>query len=138
MKFYCDVSDDINPATFKSRAKRAAHIVAAQAAKDMQSLVPVSSGALRSSMQVDGRVVTWQTPYAGTLFYGVLMVDPKYKKGGFPYANLGVIRSRKNVKKVTSERQLTYKIGEKNWIQKGKRLYGDRWMRMAKEALLHG
>ena len=41
------------------------------------------------------------------------------------------------MKKVRSDRQLSYTVGEKNWIRRGKELYGDRWMAMAKEALQH-
>ena len=138
MKFYLSVTDDIEPLRFKSRAKRAAHFVAEQAERDMRGLVPVRSGKLRDSATVDGRKVHWKTPYAGTLYYGVLMVDPKFNVGGFPYSNYGegTFRSRRGVKKVKSPRQLTYNTGEKNWIQHGKELYMDRWLKMARRAIL--
>ena len=138
MRMYVGVADDIQSNLFKSRAKRAAHLVAAQAERDMRSLVPTRSGRLRASAQVDGRKVHWTTPYAGELYYGILMVDPISNVGGFPYRNYGagVFRSRRGVKKVPSGRQLVYTTGEKNWIAKGKEMYMDRWLKMARRALL--
>lgn len=140
VKFYTGAKDIADPEVFKKRVTRAAHIVAAAAERDMRGLVPKASGRLRDSAEVDGRKVTWASPYAGSLFYGVLKVDPTFEKGGFPYPNYGphFLRSRKGVKKVVSGRPLHYKIGISNWINEGKSLYGDRWLKMAKEALLNG
>lgn len=140
VKFYVGSRGIVDPEIFKQRVTRAAHIVAAAAERDMRGLVPAASGRLRASAQVDGRKVHWTAPYAGTLFYGSLMVDPVFNKGGFPYPNYGagVFRSRKGVTKVASGRRLSYRIGMRNWIREGKSLYGDRWLKMAKEALLNG
>lgn len=138
MKLYVSIDDSIDERLFRSRAKRAAHFVAEQAERDMRGLVPAKSGRLRDSAEVDGRKVRWITPYAGTLYYGVLMVDPKFNVGGFPFPNYGegTFRSRRGVKKIQSARQLTYMTGEKNWIKRGKELYADRWLKMARRAML--
>lgn len=140
VKFYTGARDIVDPELFKKRAKRAAHIVALAAERDMRGLVPVKSGRLRDSAAVDGRKVSWSQPYAGTLFYGKLMVDPISGKGGFPFPNYGqnVFRSRRGVKKIPAGRPLSYRVGVKNWIREGKTLYGDRWLKMAREALLNG
>ena len=135
LKIYAN--DTIDPQLFKKRAKRAAHAVAVMAEHDMQPLVPAASGRLRESAAVDGRKVTWGTPYVRTLYYGTLMVDPKYNVGGFPFPNYGagVFRSRRGVKKVRSGRKLTYRIGEANWILEATTLFGDRWIKMARKEL---
>ena len=140
VKFYTGASDILDPEIFKKRVTRAAHIVAQAAERDMRGLVPASSGRLRKSAQVDGRKVHWTAPYAGTLFYGTLMVDPVFDKGGFPNPNYGpkVFHSRRGVKKVASGRRLSYRIGMRNWIREAENIYGDRWLKMAKEALQHG
>ena len=139
MRFYTGVRGDIPTDIFKRRATRAAHVVAAAAAADMQQFVPFSSGALQRSLTVDGRKASWTMPYAGILLYGKLMVDPKFMKGGFPMPNYGpnVFRSRRDVKKVNSGRPLIYHIGTRNWIREAQSAYGDRWLKMARKELSH-
>ena len=151
MKLYVGSFADIDTKLFKSRAKRAAHFVAIEAERDMRNLVPAYTGRLRDSATVDGRKVQWITPYAGVLYYGVLMIDPGWqsvqkdgstvtvgRKGGFPYTGYGenVFRSRRNVKKIRSTQQLKYNVGDAKWIQAGKDMYTDKWAKMAARALL--
>ena len=139
MKFYTGVKDSIDPELFKKRASRAARVVAAAAAHDIQGFVPTATGRLRGSMTVDGRKVHWTAPYAGILLYGKLMVDPRFLKGGFPMPNYGpnALYSRRGVKKIDSGRRLSYHVGIRNWIREAQSMYGDRWLAMARKELSH-
>ena len=137
MRLHTGVKDSIDPEMFKKRAGPAARAVAADANRAMRSLVPARTGRLRDSAILDGRKITWQTPYAGPIYYGKLMVDPKFNVGGFPIGN-GDFFSRPGVKKVSSGRPLRYAIGEANWIRDARSRYGDRWIKIARKVLLHG
>ena len=136
MTFHTNVSSGIDPELFKKRVTRAAHAVAAMAARDMQELVPAASGALRASQRINGRIVSWTAPYARALNYGTLYVDPTFLVGGFPVGNSGKFFSRPGVKKIPSDRKLTYHIGERNWIREARLLYGDRWLKLARKELM--
>lgn len=140
MRFHTNVKDSIDPELFKKRATRAAHAVAAAAAGDCNSFVPVNTGALRASMKIDGRKVRWEAPYAGPVYGGTVMVDPRYHKGGFPYPNYGpnVIRSRRGINKVPSARKMKHNVGEARWVNAAKGLYSGSWMQIARKELSHG
>lgn len=150
MRFYTSVTDTIDPEMFKKRVTRAARAVAAAAEPDIQNFVPFRSGRLRTSAKVNGRKITWTTPYAGVLYYGHLFIDPGWvstkngetqtvgRKGGFPMPSYGAdaFFSRRGVEKIDSGRKLHYHIGTRNWIREAESQFGDRWLKMARKELL--
>ena len=59
-------------------APKAAHIVAQQAAKDTAPFVPMRTGSLDQRTVVEGASIIYPGPYARYLYYGKVMVGPKY------------------------------------------------------------
>lgn len=71
--------------------------------------LPFQSGALQASerMSHSGDAIIYNSPYARVHWFGKVMVDPVTKAAGFYIPNVGW-RSRKNVQKVVSDRDMTY------------------------------
>ncbi|MCM1115609.1 MAG: minor capsid protein [Clostridium sp.] len=71
--------------------------------------LPFQSGMLQASarMSSKGDAIIYNTPYARALWYGKVMVDPVTGASGFFIPNVGW-RSRKNVQKVVSNRDMTF------------------------------
>ena len=67
----------------KDAERRGRYALANQAMADMDQFVPMLSTALRNSatIDLDGKAVNWNTPYAKAQFYG------KVGKGGYPVLN---------------------------------------------------
>lgn len=128
----------INPEAISIPVRKAEHAVAVQAERDSRRYIPAASGKLRSSGKVSGNVITWDTPYAKLLYFGIVYVDPKYGKGGFEYPNLGVMRSRKNVRKVSSGRQFNIRRGGDQWFTRAKKANLEKWVLLAKEEIERG
>ncbi len=73
------------------------------------SYLPFQSGALQASARISdkGDAIIYNTPYARVHWFGKVMVDPVTKAAGFFIPNVGW-RSRKDVKKIVSDRDMTY------------------------------
>ena len=58
-------------------------VIAEEALGLCDSIVPFRSGMLKQSGHVEnnGECIVWNQPYARYQYYGMLMVDPQYKKG---------------------------------------------------------
>lgn len=83
---------------------------------------PFQSGALKANVtiQQDGEIIEYDTPYANYLWYGKLMVDPITGKGAFHNENYG-FWSRPNTAKVLTQRDLIFNGGPlrgPKWIQR--------------------
>ena len=86
----------------------------------MDKYVPYGEGGLRTNVDEQSDKVIYQSPQAHYQYKGILYVDPETKKGAFYNPNYG-FWSRRNVKKIPSNRKLTYKtprnrsiLGQKN------------------------
>lgn len=128
----------VNPDALSVPVRRAEHAVAVQAERDSRRYIPEASGKLRSSGKVRENVITWDTPYARLLYFGYVYVDPKYGKAGFNYPNLGIMRSRKGVKKVKTGRKYNINRGNDQWFARAKKANLDKWLILAKEEIERG
>ena len=82
--------------------------------------IPFRSGPLKnnSSITLNGDAIIYHSPYARYHWYGKLMVDPITRKGAFYDPSSGRYWSRPKVKKVLTQKDLTYT---------GAPLRGPRW-----------
>lgn len=73
------------------------------------SYMPFDSGMLQNSARLSnqGDAIIYDTPYARMMWYGKVMIDPALNAAGFYIPNVGW-RSRKNVHKVVSNRDIKY------------------------------
>lgn len=117
-----------------SDAERA---VAIQAEKDTRPYVPKKTGRLVSSAKVVGKIVIYPGPYAGPLYRGQLVVDPKTKIAGYPIGN-GEFRSKKGTKKVLSARKMHFKNGGAKWFDESKKDNIGKWLNVAIKEIRHG
>lgn len=78
----------------------------------LRLLMPRDSGMMSSNTRnPEPGLIRVETPYAHYMNEGILYVDPKYDKGAFHDPISGRFWSRKGVKKVPSNRLLTYHGG---------------------------
>ena len=78
----------------------------------LRLLMPQDSGMMATNTKnAEPGLIEIQTPYAHYQNEGILYVDPKYEKGAFHDPISGRYWSRKNVKKIPSNRKLQYHGG---------------------------
>lgn len=78
----------------------------------LRELMPQDSGVMMANTRnPEPGLIRVETPYAHYMNEGILYVDPKYDKGAFHDPISGRYWSRKNVKKVPSNRKLQYHGG---------------------------
>lgn len=78
----------------------------------LRLLMPQDSGMMMANTRSpEPGLVQVETPYAHYMNEGILYVDPKYNVGAFHNPITGRFWSRANVKKVPSNRSLTYHGG---------------------------
>ena len=93
--------------------------VAEEVLRLSDALVPFDSGILKQSAMIEdgGQVVSWNTPYARYQYYGMLMVDPKYKKGAM-FSKYYGFWSRPGVVKELTDTSLQYQgQGTSHWVE---------------------
>lgn len=93
--------------------------VAEEVLRLSKNLVPKASGILQQSAMIEdgGEIVSWNQRYAKYQYYGMLMVDPKYKKGALFSKNYG-FWSRKDVTKDLTDTPLNYQgQGTSHWVE---------------------
>lgn len=97
--------------------------------EDCRAVMPLLTGGLQQQSRVKygGRQVVFPGPYARFQHGGLVMVDPDT---GSPWA-------RKGVKKVLTDRPLTYSNPEAtdHWFDAQKAKYGDYWINGVKERI---
>lgn len=98
--------------------------------------VPFKSGNMKNSVQVNtpkiGQIY-YKGPYAKIHFHGKIMIDPKFKVGGFYSKKKGKWFSRPNVGKIVSNRTFKYNGAPKRgphwdkrmWLEHGKEICGE-------------
>lgn len=94
--------------------------VAQEALRLCDPLVPFDTGVLKQSAHIadGGETIVWEQPYAKYQYYGMLMVDPKYKKGAMFSHDYG-FWSRPGVTKELTDKLLEYHgQGESHWFEK--------------------
>lgn len=106
--------------------------VTSEFARYADDYVPFKKGAMKDSVQVNtpkiGQIY-YKGPYARIHYHGKIMVDPKYKVGGFYNKKRGWY-SRPDVTKIKSNRKFKYKGAPKRgakwdqrmWIEQGKEI----------------
>lgn len=129
------VKAKVYPEMLHRACTKAEHAVAIQAERDSRRYIPAASGRLRSSGKVYGRVIVWDQPYARVIYFGNVYVDPKYRKGGFPYPKQGIVRSRRGVQKVSSGRKFNIENGGPAWFYEAKKANIGRWYQRAGEVI---
>lgn len=111
---------------FTKKCSAAEHSLAVQAERDSRPFIPRASGRLRSSGKVIGNVISWNTPYAATMYYENVMVDPKTNAAGFRTSKGW--RSRHGVKKIRSNRKYRYSEGGGQWFTRAKEKNIQKWL----------
>ena len=94
--------------------------MAVEAIRLCDPLVPFRDGVLRQSAYIadGGETIVWEQPYARYQYYGMLMVDPKYKKGAMFSPDYG-FWSRPGVTKELTDKPLEYHgQGQSHWFEK--------------------
>lgn len=99
--------------------------------------IPFEEGALMASGHIEnGTDVVWNTPYARYMWNGIVYEDPDLHCAGFQTENGW--RSRKDVQKVPTDRELQYHNGTlrgKRWVDRMLQNGGrDKIERMARKA----
>lgn len=82
--------------------------------------VPLSEGYLRDTGHVENNSeIVWNGPYAHYMYEGIVYEDPKLHCAGFKTENGW--RSRKNVQKVPTDREIQYNNGTRrgaHWVDR--------------------
>lgn len=76
--------------------------------RQIRPYVPRRTGHLMSNVEFKPKTITYKEPYSAYQYFGRVYVDPKFNAGGFTKDG-ATFRSRKNVKKAPSDRQLQYR-----------------------------
>lgn len=82
--------------------------------------VPYDTNNLRQNVTIKPKTIIHNVDYAAFIYKGVLMIDPKFKCGGFTGDGGITWVSRYGVKKVVSGKQLRMKNGTRLWDEKAK------------------
>ncbi len=111
--------------------RRAVAAMAEQVLTDSNELCPLGKGTLRSSadnkQNLENGIISWDTPYAPYLYYGLLMVAPN----GSAWAKTG---ERKHVKKPDVPLDFSAPGTMPLWFEKAKDVHLDKWNRAYKNA----
>ncbi len=91
---------------------RVQKIFTSECARHMDPYVPMQSGILKNTRDIEDDGITYRGPYARNMYYGKVMVDPVTKAAGF-LTEEGW-RSRKGVRKIVSNREYVYHGGGGN------------------------
>lgn len=106
---------------------RVQRMFTAECARQMDPYVPMRQGTLKNVKRTIGLdYVKYDGPYAHYQYMGILYVDPITKKGCFYDPSTGKMWSRPGVKKIPSERKLTYHGSPKRGPKWDKRMWSDK------------
>lgn len=101
-----------------------------ECARAMDRYVPMQSGTLKNTRIVGDNYVKYNQPYAHYQYFGILYVDPVYKKGCFYDPRTGRVWSRPGVAKVPSDRALTYHGAPVRGREWDRRMWADQKTRL--------
>ena len=105
-------------------------------AKYSDSYVPFKSGSMKNSASANTPEIGqihYKGPYAKIHYHGKIMIDPKYKVGGFYNKKTGKWFSRANVGKIVSNRTFKYNEAPKRGPQWDKRMWLEHGKEICKE-----
>jgi len=81
--------------------------------KQIEPYIPMMIGTATKSgimhTKIGDGLLIWRTPYIRVIYYGKVMVDPKYQKGAFFDPRTGRFWSRPGIKKIVSARDIKFK-----------------------------
>lgn len=81
--------------------------------------VPHDTGNLRNQAKFKPKEIEHYAPYAAFIYFGMKMIDPKYRCSGFTGDGIHWW-SRPGVKKIRSEQSLKLKNGSRRWDERAK------------------
>lgn len=76
--------------------------------KEMDPYVPMDTGTTKNTRVIEPDGVTYMGPHAQYIYHGMLMVDPVYGKGCFYDPETGRVWSRPGVRKVLTDKPLSF------------------------------
>lgn len=79
--------------------------------------IPYDTNMLRQNVAYRPREIEYKEPYASYIYYGMKMLDPKYKVGGFAFDGIQWF-SRPGVKKIRTDIPLNLRNGSRLWDKK--------------------
>ena len=79
--------------------------------------IPHDTNQLRQKVKYKPKEIEYLSPYSTYIYYGMKMVDPQFKVGGFTKDGV-TWKSRKGVKKVETSEPLMLKNGSRLWDKK--------------------
>lgn len=128
--------------TVRSSMTKANDILVYQVMKDTSPYVPFLTGSLNARTQAVGNTIIYPGPYARYLYYGKVMVDSVTGKGPAYIPEVGY-RFRKGaiLKPTGRDLQFTKSFHAKataRWFEVSKARNLQKWLRIAKEAILNG
>lgn len=126
-------------------AKKVAHIVAVQAAKDTEPFVPMRTGLLKNRVRVKGNIIIYPGPYARYLYYGKVMVNAATGKGPMHFVDKQgneVISWPKGAVLKPSNRDLNIRKtyhpdAQAHWFEASKKKNLETWKETAARAIEH-
>lgn len=142
------ITDDLTGKVIRSiasKATRAEHAAAVQAAKDTEPFVPFDTGSLADRTQVEGNTITYPGPYARYLYYGKVMVDERGNGPRHFVDQFGneVIAFPTGSHLHPTDRDLVFsKAGnpqaQAHWFEAAAAQYMDKWVKVAAEEMKNG
>lgn len=112
---------------------QAKHAVAVQVRKDTSPYVPFLTGSLDNRTRVIENTVLYPGPYARFLYYGKLMISPENGSSYAPKGGTKVVTDKNLVFNTSGHAQ-----AQAHWFESSKVENLDKWMEVAKKAVLHG
>lgn len=121
---------------------RVEHTLAVQVQSDTSPYVPMKTGALDNSTQVEGNRIIYRGPYARMLYAGKVMVDAKTGKGPMRIVDKDgneYIRFHKGARLRATSRDLNFSTAahpkaQSHWFEASKRDNLEKWEETTKEA----
>lgn len=80
--------------------------------------IPHDKNLLRQNVEYQPKEIIYKSPHSNFIYYGMKMVDPVYKVGGFTSDGGITWFSRPGVKKVVTSTPLKMKNGSRLWDKK--------------------
>lgn len=121
---------------YAKKQKIARKLLKSEIAKDCEKFVPMQSGYLKNaisqSLQSDDEYLIYNTPYARFLYYGKVMVGKVTHKAW----------AKRGETKIKTDKNLTFgkvhPLACAHWFERGKSLYKDNWLKIARKVYKDG
>lgn len=110
-------SINVSPATKLIKSDKLWLFSAKEWQRVMYNDIPHDTNGLRQRVSYKPKEIHYKSPHSFYIYFGMKMVDPKYKVGGFTYDGV-VWWSRPGVRKVVTGEKLKLKNGSRLWDKK--------------------